>query len=247
MIDLDYLLKIIILISVMVLILKYINVKERFTVSGIGTFIIGKYHNPVYKFIKNTNVDNLNEIMMNIDIGNNKTLTVMMHKGLWNYKPLGQYVVIRDSNNPVPTSENHMNVLINNYKALNILRYSEVPVGYTKIWDSDELVPQGYTGDYFTVWRPVVNQTNSDYVCLGDVIWKGTGKPVNVISAVHKNEVNSVKRMTDYWRYTGPNLDSPYNNEKTRYKLKDSIDNHLDYVNEDKFLVASLKLRNRLF
>lgn len=191
--ELNNIFNIIIFILVIILIIYYTSNNTK---PILDTFInkssyieIGSGKNKVVrrKFITNTNINNLDTIMVNFKLSENKYLSVFKHKGIQGYKPMGYCTHITSS--PIKTDNDTFQNIINNNESLHLLTgYNIEPTEYIKLWHSGKMCE--FKGEVFSIYRPI--HSNNNYIALGDIIVKGLQPPSGVISMIPKEDLTEV-------------------------------------------------------
>jgi hypothetical protein len=208
-----------ILMVVIYYLLFYLRKKENFQSMRMNNPILEINPNTGHinnRYILNTNVNYLEQILNNFNISNydvqannqNKFLSVYQHSGITinnvRYKPMGQCVLI--GNKEMSTSQIEIQNMINNNESLHLLTSSKIkPLKYELIWNSGRL--NTYSGDIFSIWRPIPPE---GYVCMGDIIIKGVSPPsVDLIACIPKEDTNLININNGVmWNYNGNMINS---------------------------------------
>jgi hypothetical protein len=176
--ELDNVFNIIIFILVLIIGFSYLSynnkpIMESFTnnssfiETGTGSSRIVKR-----KFIKNNSIENLDSVVVNFKLKENKYLSVFKHKGIQGYKPMGYCVHV--TSKPINTDKNTFQQIMNNNQSLHILTGHNIsPTEYETIWHSGKMCE--YKGQVFSIHKPIHPETK--YISLGHIIVQGLLPP----------------------------------------------------------------------
>lgn len=231
---------IILLILVICYTLFYLRKKEGFQTVKMNNPILemnsrtGKINN---RYIVNTNINYLENILNNFDISNydtqvnnqRKYLSVYQHSGLTlggiKYRPLGQCIFV--SNVEMSNSEVDISKIIRNNESLHILSSSTInPERYELIWNSGKL--GNFSGNIFSIWRPI---PPNGYVCMGDIIVNGVSPPsLDLIACIPKNDTNTLEINNGIiWNYKSDYVNTKnISDDEFKQLQNDFIDNEIE-------------------
>lgn len=223
-----------ILIGAIYYLLFYLRDKENFQSMKMNNPILEM--NPITgninnRYILNTNVNYLEQILNNFNISNydiqtnnqNKFLSVFQHSGITinnvRYRPMGQCVII--GNTEISTSQIEIQNIINNNESLHLLTSSNInPLKYDLVWNSGRL--NTYSGQIFSIWRPIPPE---GYVCMGDLIIKGVSPPsVELIACISEDDTKSININNGVmWNYKGNIINSKNITKEQITKMKELL------------------------
>lgn len=184
--ELDNVFNVIIFILILIVAFSYLSYNNK---PIIDTFTNRSSYLPngKRKFIYNNNINNLDPVIVNFELKQNKYLSVFKHKGIQGYKPMGYCTHV--TSQQIKTDNNSLQQIMDNNQSLHLLSGHNIqPTEYIKMWHSGKMCE--YRGDIFTIYRPI--HTDSKYIALGDIIVKGVQPPSNVMTMIPSDDLSEI-------------------------------------------------------